>query len=193
MRSNRLLIIGGLLVLILALALVATYSVLNQRAASTEGSELAGAAGGRGQDPILGFNYMLNCQGKVTAYFTTATGLGAEVEVVEHKVVGQNGQEVTRLLPGRVRYHSLTLTRGLTSDTGLHQWYALVLAGRANEAVAGCELSMFDRTGTQVAAWQLNETWPSIYLALATKPDGSTPELPIESITLVYSSMERIK
>ena len=54
------------------------------------------------EDPLLGFNFLLELEGAIAGYFSECSGVGSENEIVEHKVVDKTGHEVVRKLPGRL-------------------------------------------------------------------------------------------
>ena len=68
------------------------------------------------EDPLLGFNFKLELEGALAGYFTECSGIGSENEVIDHKVVDKNGHEVTRKIPGRLKWQEVTLKRGMTSN-----------------------------------------------------------------------------
>ncbi len=69
---------------------------------------------GRTADPLLGFNFALEIEGKLAGYFTEASGIGSEHEIVEHKVVDESGHEMVHKIPGRLKWQDVTLKRGIT-------------------------------------------------------------------------------
>jgi phage tail-like protein len=187
---NIIVVLGVVIVVILALAVVAnSFGLLGQRASLPA---LSGAAGHPATDPIVNMVYMLNCSGKFQGYFTTATGPGAIAELIERKITKDN-QEVTLFLPGRFIYEKLVLSRPPTSDRSAWDWYALVLAGRINEARLPCELTMLDRSYNPVATWRLNNAWPIGYSALSKLENSSPDTPPFETLTIIYESIERTK
>src|SRR6266508_1678509 len=88
----------------------------------------------RETDPLLGFNFGLDMGGKIKGFFTECSGLGSENEIVEHKVVSENGQEVVQKIPGRLKWNDITLKRGITSEMDIWKWRALVETGKVQEA-----------------------------------------------------------
>lgn len=70
---------------------------------------------------------------------------------------------VVRKRPGRVKYANITLERGLTSDPSLYQWYQQT-AGRAGNR-SSISVIMKDRSGQEVARFNLFEAWPVRYSA----------------------------
>ena len=192
-------ILGGAILAILLMALVSYgTNLLVQRATGAGESAapaLAGAAGGRGTEPMIGFNYMLACPPNFTGYFSFASGPGSEHELVAQKIMGPGGSEIQLVLPGRLQYEPLVLGRGITAEMSLSAWRKLVTDGKIKEArVAGCEFNMLDQTGATVAQWRLANVWPSKLVAPADMSDyGLDDGFPMELVTLVYEGLERVK
>ena len=63
------------------------------------------------EDPLLGFNFRLELEGSIAGYFTECSGVGSEHEIVEHKVVDDNGHEIVRKIPGRLKWQDISLKR----------------------------------------------------------------------------------
>ena len=57
---------------------------------------------GRETDPLVGFQFRLEVGGKITGYFSEVSGIGSEHEIIEHKVVTNDGHEVIQKIPGRL-------------------------------------------------------------------------------------------
>ena len=74
------------------------------------------------EDPLLGFNFLLELEGAAASYFTECNGIGSEHEVVEHKVIDTQGHETIRKIPGRMKFTDVTLKRGITSEMDLWKW-----------------------------------------------------------------------
>ena len=51
------------------------------------------------EDVLLGFNFMLELEGKAAGYFSEANGIGSEHELIEHKVVDSSGHEIVKKIP----------------------------------------------------------------------------------------------
>ena len=81
------------------------------------------------EDPLVGFHFAVEVQGKVTGYFSEVSGLGSEQEVIEHKVVNEKGVEVVMKIPGRLKWENIVLKRGITSDMQIWDWRQI---GRAH-------------------------------------------------------------
>src|SRR5215216_3125795 len=70
-------------------------------------------------NPAIWFE--LTIQGKSIGYFNEISGLSAEVETQTYNEGGNN--EFVHKLPTRVKYPSLVLKRGITSEAALQQWF----------------------------------------------------------------------
>ena len=130
------------------------------------------------EDPLLGFNFMLELEGAIAGYFTECSGIGSEHEITEHKVVDKQGHEIVRKIPGRVKFQDVTLKRGITSDMEIWDWRQKVVDGDMNGARKNITISMLDRNYNPVALWTRSaitikgactETWETL------GNDGSMP------------------
>ena len=144
------------------------------------------------EDPILGFNFKLEIKGKLAGYFTECSGIGSENDVVDHKVVDEQGHEITRKIPGRLKWNDVTLKRGLTSNLEIWEWREKVVQGKLSDARANITISMMDRSYTNaVAIWHFTNAWPSKASGPSLKSDGN--EFGVEEVTIVHEGMYREK
>jgi phage tail-like protein len=143
------------------------------------------------EDPLLGFNFMLELEGAVAGYFTECSGIGSEHEVVEHKVVDKNGHEIVRKIPGRMKFTDVTLKRGITSDLKIWEWRDMAVQGKVKDARKNCTITMLSRDYTPVAIWHFAAAWPSKVTGPSLKSDSN--EFGVEEITLVHEGMYREK
>lgn len=146
---------------------------------------------GRASDPLIGFNYRIEVDGKVpvTGYFTECSGIGSEHEIVEHKVVTDKGQEVVQKIPGRLKWQDVTLKRGITSDMAIWDWRKLVEEGKMGDARSHCSVIMMDRNYEDVARWDFENAWPSKVTGPSVKSDSN--EFGVEELTIVHEGMIR--
>ena len=147
----------------------------------------------RGSDPLVGFNFALEVDGpvKVTGYFTEVSGIGSENEVVEHKVVNDQGQEMVQKVPGRLKFGDVTLKRGLTHDISFWDWRELVEQGKMDKARANCSIIMFDRDYEPIVRWDLENAWPS-KVSGPSLSSGSN-DFSVEELVLVHEGMKRVE
>lgn len=143
----------------------------------------------RDTDPALGFHFRLEVQGRVTGFFTEIGGLGSEHEVIEHKVVDMNGNDLIQALPGRLKWQPITLKRGLTSVRDVWDWRKMVEDGKVNEARSNGTITMFNQSLQPVAKWDFKNAWPSKVTGPQLQSDSNT--FGIEEMTIVHEGIER--
>jgi len=141
------------------------------------------------EDPLLGFNFMLQLEGKLAGYFTECSGIGSEHEVIEHKVVDEQGHEIVRKIPGRLKWQDVTLKRGITSDLQIWEWRQEAVEGRMSDARKNCTITMMDRSYNPVAVWHFHNAWPSKVTGPNLKADSN--EFGVEELTIVHEGMWR--
>jgi len=141
-------------------------------------------------DPLVAFNFAIEVSGVVDGYFTEASGLGSEHEVVEHKVIGPNGQEIVKKIPGRLKWGEITLKRGITANLDFWDWRKQVEDGKVKDARRNGSIMMYDQDGAEIARWNFDNGWPS----KVTGPSVSTTsnEVGIEEMTIVHEGIRRV-
>ena len=143
------------------------------------------------EDPLVGFNFMIDVGGKITGYFTEVGGLGSENEVIEQKVVTDKGVEVILKIPGRLKWGDVTLKRGITSSMDMWDWRQMVVDGKVTDARMNGSIVMFDRESKEAARWNFVNGWPLKISGPSPKSDSN--EIGIEELTLVHESILRVK
>jgi phage tail-like protein len=141
------------------------------------------------EDPLLGFNFMLELEGAVAGYFTEVTGIGSEHEVIEQKVVDTQGHEIVRKIPGRLKFTDISLKRGITSDLKIWEWRDFAVKGDMKSARKNCTITMLDRAYSPVAVWHFHNAWPSKVTGPSLKSDSN--EIGVEELTIVHEGMYR--
>jgi phage tail-like protein len=147
-------------------------------------------ANGR-EDPLLGFNFKLEVQDKVKGYFTEIGGLSSEHEIIEHKVVDQQGRDLILKIPGRLKWGDITLKRGITSSMDIWDWRAEVEAGDMGAARRNGSVTMFDTTGAPKAKWDFTLGWPAKVSGPTFKADSN--EFGVEELVIVHEGATRVK
>jgi phage tail-like protein len=144
---------------------------------------------GRESDPLIGFNFRLEIEGKLAGYFTECSGIGSENEVVDHKIVDDKGIEVVQKIPGRLKWQDVTLKRGITDKMDIWEWRQTVEQGKMKDARTNCSVIMMDRNYEDVARWDFKNAWPSKVTGPSVKSDSN--EFGLEEVTLVHEGMIR--
>lgn len=144
---------------------------------------------GTEMDPLIGFNFRLDISGQMAGYFMECAGIGSENEVIDHKVVDDQGQELIRKIPGRLKWNDVTLKRGITEDMAIWDWRQIVVEGKMDDARTNCSIHMLDRGYEDVATWNFVLAWPSKVTGPAVKSDSN--EIGVEEVTIVHEGMIR--
>jgi phage tail-like protein len=144
------------------------------------------AAAQVGSDVV--FQVFLEIDGATTLQAQLVGGLGSEHEVVQHKIVVQNGPETIRKLPGALRYRNLELRRSAT-DATFRDWRNAVAAGADYQKEVVLRIHVAN-SGDLVAAYALHQAWPASYAV--SDGDGSVSASITETVILVMDSIERI-
>lgn len=142
------------------------------------------------EDPLVGFHFAVDMQGAVAGYFTECSGLGSEQEVIEHKVVTEQGQEVVLKLPGRLKWENITLKRGVTSNMDIWDWRKQVEDGDVESARRDGSIVMYDQNLEEVARWNFERAWP--VKVTGPQPKADSNEISLEELTLAHEYIERV-
>jgi len=140
-------------------------------------------------DPLVGFHFAIEIQGVVTGYFTECSGIGSEHEVIEHKVVDSRGRELIQKIPGRLKWESITLKRGITDNMDIWDWRQLVIDGKVDEARKNGSIVMFDQELQEKARWNFENAWPVKVSGPSVKTDSN--EFGIEELVITHEGLTR--
>ena len=142
-----------------------------------------------GEDPLLGYNFMLELDGSLAGYFTKCSHIGSESEVIEWEVPVGEDEVVIKKVPGKLAWNNVILSRGITSDTQMWEWRRWVEVGNMDAARKLVYIVMLDRNYTEVARWELTNAWPC-------RIEGpnvlGSDEIGIEEIEITCERMERV-
>jgi phage tail-like protein len=147
----------------------------------------------RESDPFIGFQFSIKVEGRddLSGWFMEVGGLGSENEVVEHKVVSNDGKEFVQVIPGRIKWSPVTLKRGITLNMAFWDWRQEIVDGDMETGRTPCTIFMHDRMGAAVAGWKLERAWPSKITGPQMKSDENS--VGIEELTLVHEGLIRVK
>lgn len=141
------------------------------------------------RDPLVGFRYAIEVQGVITGYFTECSGIGSEHEVIEHKVVDEKGREHVQKIPGRLKWESITLRRGITDNMDIWDWREQVVQGKVDEARHNGSIVMFDQALNETARWNFENAWPVRVSGPTIKSDSN--EFGIEELVITHEGLYR--
>jgi phage tail-like protein len=140
--------------------------------------------------PLVGFHFAVDIQGVIKGFFTECSGLGSEHEIIEHKIVTEQGQEVVKKIPGRLKWEDITLKRGITSSMDIWDWRADVENGNVEDARRDGSIIMFDQQLKEVARWNFERAWPLKVSGPSPKADSN--EIGIEEMVITHEYIARV-
>jgi phage tail-like protein len=138
-------------------------------------------------DPYANFNFLVEIDGITQAGFQEASGLGAEVSVIEYRE-GNDKTNAVRKLPGLARYSSIVLKRGFTQDKSLWNWFKSVLDGSVHRASG--TITLLDSARNPVLRWRFREGWPSKWEG--PNLNGRSNEVAIETLVIEHEGLELV-
>ena len=142
------------------------------------------------EDPLVGFHFGIEISGVVNGFFTECSGLGSEQEVIEHKVISENGQEIVMKMPGRLKWEDITLKRGITSNMDIWKWRKDVEDGNVDAARYNGSVKMFDQHLNTVAQWDFENAWP--VKVSGPQPKADSNEIGVEELVIAHEYIKRV-
>jgi phage tail-like protein len=136
-------------------------------------------------DPYRNYNFKLVVPGLAEAHFTECTGLGVRVIPITYR---EGGTTQVHRIPGPIEYADVTLRYGLTQSRELWDWFLSAIEGTVRRQ--NVSILVLDPDGaTERVRWDLIRAWPSAWRGAPL--DASGEEIAIETLTLVFESLER--
>jgi phage tail-like protein len=105
---------------------------------------------------VPGIYFELTMPGISIGYFTEVSGLSAEVEVFSYNEGGNNS--FVHKLPTRVKYPSLVLKRGITSEAALQQWFGKSVGPSPQRL--DITVTMMNEAHTRLRTWAFANAYP---------------------------------
>lgn len=137
-------------------------------------------------DPFRGYNFRVEIQGVADTAFTECSGMGAEVHAIRY---AEGRSRIVRRIPGALEYADVTLRYGLTNSADLWNWMLSGVNGKVERR--NVSVVLLDSEGVrEVMRWNLAQAWVSKWSAAPL--DAMAQEIAIESMTVVYETLERV-
>lgn len=132
------------------------------------------------------FAFRLEIEGIESAAFRTAGPLTGNIGVVEEN---EGGSVAPQKEPGKVTYDNIVLTRGVTDNEDLWDWFDL--AAQQSEDLAKKDLALVqtDRAGTELRRWDIIDAFPVRFMA--GDWDATAEENVVEELELAMESFEK--
>jgi phage tail-like protein len=105
--------------------------------------------------PAIWFELKLTPKQTPIGYFTEASGLGSELEVLSFNEGGRN--DSVWKLPTRMKHPNLVLKRGVTSIKDLEEWADASFMGPDRKEIT---LTMYNQALEKVRSWSFQDAYP---------------------------------
>lgn len=146
-------------------------------------------------NPYLNFKFRVKWDGKYVAGVSKVTGLKRTVEIIEHREGGVASYVPKN--PGRIKWDSLLLERGITHDLEFQQWTNKVWSyGSGLGAETSLKdfrkdliIELYNEAGQLVVAWKVYGCWVSEYQA--PELDANANAVAIERLKIEYDGFVR--
>lgn len=139
----------------------------------------------RADDPLAGFNFLLESGGVLRAGFTEITGLNSETDVVEYRTGADD--MTNRKIPGMRKFGNITLKSGLAAgpDQDLLQWRQSVESGDIQRL--DVSIIIQDEMKAEKVRYNLRNAWPSKWVGPDLK--GGASEMAIEQLEIAHEGV----
>jgi len=123
--------------------------------APIKGSDRSTKKGSKVPDPVGALRFLVKADDCTIGRFAHCHGLAVEYEIEEYAEGGQNA--FVHKLRGRMRYPNLVLSRGITHETGLQDWFLKTQkAGKRGNI----SVSLLGPDGSPVRRWGFEGAFP---------------------------------
>ena len=147
-------------------------------------------------DPYKNLKFRVKWDGRYIAGISKVSALKRSTEVIEHREGGDPSTE--RKSPGRTKFESITLERGVTHDTEFEKWANKVCnLGFANGAEVSLKdfrkdltIEVYNEAGQLALSYNVFRCWVSEYQSLPDL-DANSNAVAIEYIRLENEGWER--
>lgn len=148
------------------------------------------------QDPYKSFNYRVTITGKknfAKMGFQKVTGLQASTEASEYRD-GNDSNLNVRKSAGLTSFEPVTLTRGMSEDKDMFDWYLLNTntngnSGQMDENMqCSVKIELMDRDRTVVKYWELIDAWPSEWST--GDFDAQSNDVMLENLVLQHNGIK---
>lgn len=136
------------------------------------------------QDPFRVYNFRLEIDGLTAVAFSNATGLTSTGTAVPYRS-GTDVQQNPRQLIGLRSYGPIVLTRGMTTDTSLWDWYNRIATGIPDRRNGSVILQNEQRVDQ--LKWDFEGAWPNTITGPTL--DGNANTVALEVLTLVVEGI----
>lgn len=139
----------------------------------------------RPEDPLGGFNFMLESGGLLRAGFSEITGLNSETDVMDYR--NGNDDPTNRRLAGLKKFENVTLKSGVAAspDQDFLEWRKSVEDG--DIVRTDVSIILLDEQRQEQVRYNLRNAWPSKWVGPELKAGAS--EMAIETLEICHEGV----
>jgi phage tail-like protein len=137
--------------------------------------------------PYTSFRFLVEIKGIAVAQVSEVNGLQIETDTESYEEGGVN--DFVYQLPKRIKYHNITLKRGITDLDDLWKWYYEVVSGKFQRKDGF--IVLLDGTGKEKWRWNFIKAYPVKWIGPEFKADSNT--VAFETIELAHQGIKRIE
>ena len=130
----------------------------------------------------VGSHYALEIEDMTVGYFLSCSGLEAEYETYPYSEGGLN--TFVHQLKGRMRYGNLALTRGVTTNKSLLEWFQ---TSKERSQRGSVTIKMLDQRLEVVQQWAFSAAWAVKYSGPRVDAEGQG--MSIESLEIAHEGL----
>lgn len=123
------------------------------------------------------------------AFLKSVSGLSIETEIKSEKISGSDGKALSQKLAGKLSYPDVTITRSLSNDKSLWDWWAMVQDGHYPTMRKNGSITIADSGLTPIAVFEITNAWPTSYKL--SDFDSSSSEGATEELVLAVEEIKR--
>ena len=127
------------------------------------------------KDPFRNFRFRVEIDGIQVAAFSEVTG------------VESTGEQNTRKLPSQNKVSNITLKRGITDSSKLHDWQEAVIQGVIERK--SVSITAVNEDGKDGTRWEIRDAWPRKYQGADLNAKGN--DVVIETLELTNEGIVR--
>ncbi|KRF28486.1 phage tail protein [Phycicoccus sp. Soil802] len=137
-------------------------------------------------DPLEGSNFLVDFAGTDDASFSHVDLPVALLDEVAYRS-GDDKANEPRKQPGLASYTHLVLSRGLTTNLDLWNWWEAARNGDPT-VDRNVVVRLLDGTGQLVLTWKFRNAFPAVYRL--SPLDAAASDLVVETVELAFDSMD---
>ncbi|MEA2293314.1 MAG: hypothetical protein QOF49_731 [Chloroflexota bacterium] len=137
------------------------------------------------QELFVTNTWRVEISGMTIGVFTRCSGLAVELDVLEYAEGGNN--DMIHHLPGRIRYGNLTLSRGLTDEKALVDWFWKTHSQADKKEVT---VTLEQGGGTLTRAWTFADAYPVRWSG--PDLDAGMGDVAGETLEIAHSGLQQV-